>query len=201
MHGVYLREYKKSFHKLFINNGHLMNLYRYPKIDAMFHSPMVNDHNLHLCGGWFFPGVKDSECITRVVQGLKPMGFFITFEKKVYEHWLEICNESGLPYTSKMSEKENRYEIGISVKGTFGEVFELSHLLHDHLSYINTASDINKEKLCSDVTSLIATLKNKTIAEYLDYEYANQSTPCAKILVGLMLGYPIESTASVLFFR
>lgn len=86
MHGVYLREYKNTLHKLFINNGHIMNTYRYPKIDTMFHSLMLNAYNLHLCGGWHFPGVEQTECLTRVIAGLKPMGFWGTSDEQQYEH-------------------------------------------------------------------------------------------------------------------
>jgi hypothetical protein len=199
MHGVYLREYQKTVHKLFINNGYLMQIYRYPKIEAMFRSPMVNDHNLHLCGGWSFPGVVDTECITRVIEGLKPTGYFVTSEKKLFEHWLEACRHSGLPHISSVRDQAfAKYEIGISVAGKFQEVFDLPRLQHDYLEYINITYRGSDHGLCSDVKSLISTISDKNISAYLAQDYSNRATDCATILVGLRLGYPIETTVAVI---
>lgn len=105
-----------------------------------------------------------------------------------------------MPYKTTPSERDGKYEIGISVKGTFGEVFELPNLLHDHLSYVNAVQYVDKGKIYSEIKSLIASLMDKNISDYLDYDYANPQTVSTTILVGLMLGYPVETTASVLFF-
>ena len=95
-HGVYLRTYRNTTDKLFINNGHLMRLYKYPNIDYKFFSPKINDYNLHLCGGWSFIGIYTKEAITRVINGLKPVGFFITTEIK---KWENVCKKANLSYT------------------------------------------------------------------------------------------------------
>jgi hypothetical protein len=206
MHGVYLREYKNTFHKLFINNGNCMNKYIYPKIESKFHSPMVNDYNLHLCGGWFFNGIKEFECISRVIEGLKPMGFIVTPDKAIHDYWLDICRKSDLPYNSSVIlTASTKYEIGISVNGNFGNVFDLSLLLQDYLNYINTIlkcsrANSRSDRVCAEVRKFLLAIRDTNISNYFDFDYANPSSICEYILVGLMLGYPIETTVSILWY-
>ncbi|GAM11338.1 hypothetical protein OR1_03651 [Geobacter sp. OR-1] len=200
MHGVYLREYKKTFHRLLIRNGHFMRKYRYPKIDAKFQSTMVNDHNLYLCGGWMLKGL-DYKCITRVIEGVKPMGAFCSYNESEIEPLLEMCFKSGLPYRSTIIKIDDRinYDIVITAKGTFGEVFDLTSLQLDYMSYVNASSCPDKERECLAITALISSLHNKNISDYLEYDYANPKGYLDYILVGLMLGYPIETTVSLIY--
>jgi hypothetical protein len=88
LHGIYVRQYQKTEDKLIISNGNLMRKYKYPHINQTFHSPMLNDYNLHLCGGWRWWGVNDIECITRVFNGKKPMRFWGTDDEESYNYWL-----------------------------------------------------------------------------------------------------------------
>jgi len=50
--GVLVREHNHWNTKTVYNNGHVMRIYRRQPKAIRFRSPMVNDFNQHLCGGW-----------------------------------------------------------------------------------------------------------------------------------------------------
>lgn len=52
-HGVFVKEGRTFNIKTIYNKGHVMVIYRYIPKKIYFKSPMVNDFNQHLCGGWF----------------------------------------------------------------------------------------------------------------------------------------------------
>src|SRR5581483_7855487 len=64
-------------------NGNEVRTYLYPAIEPRFSSPMVNDDNLHFCGGWSITEVdeggvhhelnNDDLYFRRTLEGLKPM--------------------------------------------------------------------------------------------------------------------------------
>lgn len=194
-HGVYLRKYKNTTDKLFINNGHLMRVYKYPNIDCKFSSPKINDYNLHLCGGWAFRGVNEKEVIERVIKGLKPMGIFVTTE---VQKWESVCKKSGLPYLIAPNHftTEDHFDIGISCKGTFDENFDLQNLIIDYMEY----SDKVKISLpAEEIGAYILSLKDIQISSYLTSDYANPNTDQELIVTGLILGYPIETTVSIMW--
>lgn len=193
MHGIYLRKYKHNTEKLFINNGYLMRLYKYPNIEPLFYSPMVNDYNLHLCGGWSFRGVHRKEAITRVINGAKPMGFLVTTE---VEEWEQVCIGSGLSYQIVPNHipTENHFDIGISCGGTFAENFNLQNLNDDYTNYFHK---IDYPWLIENVNNFILQLGDKLVSSYLDSDYANPYTIEELMVTGLILGYPIETTVAV----
>lgn len=199
-HGVYIRQYKNTTNKLFINDGHLMRLYKYPNIKRKFFSPKINDYNLHLCGGWAFRGINGEEAIIRVITNLKPMGFFITTAVK---KWEAICKKSELPYiiTPNHIPTEKHFNIGISCSGTFGDNFDLQNLAIDYVTHANKVkTPLSAEKI-EKIENFISSLKNTAIASYLTSDYANPYSTEELIITGLILGYPIETTVSILWME
>jgi len=194
-HGIYIRKYKNTTDKLFINNGNLMRLYKYPNINRRFSSPKINDYNLHLCGGWTFTNIKEEEVITRVIDGFKPMGFFITDKIK---KWKNICEKSGLSYLIEPNHipTEDYYNIGISSKGTFDENFNLQNLIIDYTNYSKQTKTLLPTK---KIENFILSLKNIEIESYLTFDYANPTCDQDIIVTGLILGYPIETTVSIMW--
>lgn len=200
MHGVYIREHKKTIDKLFINNGNLMRKYKYPRIEERhFSSPLLNDYNLHLCGGWSFNGIEDNQTIQRVINGKKPMGFYDTFSSEKFEYWKEYVKDTGLPYILSPKEKNNRIdEIGISIKGTFGNIFNLPDLIHDYQLYAMACGF--SDDFVEHIREFITSIKDVEIKNYLSFDYVNQTTDEGTIITGLILGYPIETTISCMWF-
>lgn len=160
MHGIYIREYKKTIDKLFINNGNLMRKYKYPRIERHFSSPMLNDYNLHLCGGWAHHGVEMSESLQRVIDGKKPMGDYSTFSLSELEYWKGIVQNTGLPHVFYKRPENSINEIGISTEGTFGTIFNLPNLIHDYQMYAKACGEPNSmlEHIREFITSLKALL-------------------------------------------
>lgn len=79
-HGIHIREHKNWNTKTIYNNGYVMRIYRHqPKI-VRFRSPMVNDFNQHLCGGWHMSDIKDEHeaALQQLMAGRKPFAC-ITF--------------------------------------------------------------------------------------------------------------------------
>lgn len=208
LHGVYIRETKNCREKLYIDCGHLRGIYTYPKINSKFSSPYVNDHNLHLCGAWSFTGVQQSECLTRVVEGKKLMGAYIIQEKKEeYHQWREYCVNSGLPFKDILPEPGNHnfYEIIIARPEPLTELVDLDALQHDYRAYAEGCKrretralikQIDKELL--KILTTLDEMKTKRAADYLQMDYANPKTAVQLMRTGLLLGFPIESTVSVL---
>lgn len=192
-HGVYLRKYKNTINKLFINDGHLMSLYRYPNINCKFSSSKINDYNLHLCGGWSFKDVNREEAIIRVINDLKPMGFLVTTE---VEKWKDICEKSKLDFIIKPNHipTEKHFDIGISCKGTFEENFDIKTLIEDYINYLG----LIKFQSTQEISNFILSLKNTKISYYLNSNYTNPESIQDIIITGLILGYPIETTVSII---
>jgi len=202
--GIYTRENDEIINKLFVINGYVMKKYEYPKIKTRFSSPLLNDYNLHLCGGWFFPGVKSIESLQRVIDGMKTMGFYDTFDDKKFECWKKIVKDSGLPYMVFSKEENNGLNgIGISIKGTFGENFNLQDLMHDYKLYFNACEAFRFEpnnSVRNKLIKFIKNLKDVEISSYLSFDYSNETkTDEDDILTGLILGYPVETTVACVF--
>lgn len=193
LHGVYIRRYKKTEHKLFINNGHLMARYKYPIIERTFISPMLNDFNLHHCGGWFWPGVKEEGIATRVANKEKPMGF-ICFRADNMEGLAILEKEAqvkGLATKHARSEWGTQ-ELGVSNRGKMGELFDLEHLAEDYSRYYEAIG------VKDPGFSWILDWQEKELSELPDYDYANPSGIRELICTGLILGYPVETTVASL---
>ena len=206
-HGIYIKENKHTLEKSIILNGHLMHKYKYPKIYIRFNSPLVNDYNLHLVGGWTWPDIEQEECVYRVLDGQKPMGFYITPEKSKIDELVKIIkteillrgeNDTNFQYTVKnieFSKDHKMYEVGISITGLFKEIFNMPALIHDYTAYTSYKYLIHYTER---IVLWLNQLCNKKIETLIGVDYANPKTIEELITVGLILGYPIGTTVSLL---
>lgn len=193
--GIVIKDWfsdKRVYTKIIVNNGHVMRDYTYPHINRTFFSPMVNDDNLHLCGGWQFH-LNWSECLSRVVDGLKPMGFHIVDvdKKDLYLSYMTQNLDKVEYNVNDNLHIEGKIEIGVSVKGKFKDVFDMDSLLNDYIQYLGNFEP--------DLHTLISKLKNEEVSKYLtNFDYANPESIEDLIITGLILGYPIETTVSII---
>lgn len=197
LHGIYIRKHKNIEERLFINTGILVRIYKYPIIDRTFQSPLVNDHNLNLGGGWGWPGKKESECLTRVMSGKKPIGFY---HFKDDESITEYC-ESGFPYVILKDTDLGTNTLGLSIKGTFSENFDMDALINDYYQYLKKS--VKEFELLKYITEIIGEelefVKNHNVSDFLNFDYGNPNkSPEYDCLTGLILGYPIETTVSLI---
>ncbi len=203
LHGIYLRKNKLTIDKLFISNGNLIRKYKYPRIEEQFSSPMISDYNLHLCGGWSWQGVKYQESITRVVEGKKPMGFFSSRSSSEIDNLFENIKHGIKKQDFKLIKTTSTipgtdiqfYELGISTTKLFVDCFNLGALKTDYKQYANACNVPS-----NSIIEFIDLIKDNSISSFLqDYDYANPITNLNTILTGLILGYPINTTVSILW--
>ena len=203
LHGVYVRQYKKTEDKLYINNGHLMSKYKYPRIERKFTSQMLNDFNLHLCGGWAWHGVNsDTVLIERVANKQKPMGFISTFTEKV-DKLLGLIDNTNLEVMVRPSKyRSDQVEIAIANQGKLNDLFDLSSLMEDYIAYQNATGRIRKieDHTCySVVPEEIYRFAEYELKDFFSFDYVNHLEDWDIMITGLILGYPIETTVSIMW--
>ena len=174
--------------KLILNeDGYLLMLYSRIPDKIKFKHPAVNDYNQHLCGGWTVYPHREFEEIDRVVNGLKPVG--ISHSKNL----LELTRRAIL-YTSKgflVSHVKNphikgMYDITVSVAGKLKDYFNMETLAKDY-------------KRCGISGSNIKKYKNIDFGEFHYNKYDIEYHPDE--ITGLILGYPIENTISLMLCK
>lgn len=239
LHGIYLTQYNKTEEKQIINNGNLLKKFRYPVIETDFSSPMLNDYNLHLYTSWSWTGVDPMESITRVLDGKKPMGFWIVKNEEDYKYCLAgqydnrfinypsigtirrfensvmerikfedfMSRYDHLPEQHKKRAEEQfkplfekiktEYKIGICALGTFDENFDLIALFSDYCKYAD-AMGVDEDSMFA-IWGIYKKIKYQKISEYLTYNFGNLKYLEEYIVANLLLGYPVEFLASILW--
>lgn len=193
-HGIYQRYYSKTVDIVVCNEGNRMNTYKHLKIDAVFHSRMVNWENLHLCGGWNMPGVKPIVAIERVLSGLKPMGTYIDTDMETIQFWayqIALREDISCLVIEDWVVANNTLLIAASDK-TFVEMFKLGDLSTDYGNYF--ASD---PYLDIDSADIISELKDRRISEFMNphtFDWSNATGLKDALITGLIFGYPVETT-------
>lgn len=176
----------KGGNKLIKNkDGYIIHIYKNIPRNLKFKHKAVNDYNQHLCGGWHVFECPDFIETDRVVQGLKPVGISHT-------HSTEALMKKALEYTLKgflVSYTRRRkgpfkgmYDITVSVTGKLKDYFDMDTLAEDY-----ERNGLNGE--------IIRRYKNVNFAEF---HYGKFDTCHPIEITGLILGYPIENTISIL---
>jgi hypothetical protein len=177
-----------------------MTSYKYPAIDTKFKSKLVNYENLHLCGGWSFEGFKQDDCIYRVLFGLKPMGALFKEDKEIIQRIVSGIDEEYLGIKYKIIKNagcNKKYkELLVAVDSTFDNLFDMNSLILDYTAYFSFANF--PYTFIQGIVMYLISLKDKSLSDFFDYDYANPESPLDLITTGLILGYPIETTASII---
>ncbi len=197
LHGIFQRNYRKIQDILFINNGYLLAKYKYPKIESTFESPMLNLFNLHLCGGWFWPNMnKTEEILNRVVIGLKPMGDIVDKNHNI-KTISQIAEKEGLVYNITPHSWESHENIRFCRDIRFDELFNLKALFSDYCRYFLTIF----KKTDGEYQKFLARIMNHRLSDFLDFGISTPRIDSDVIITGLILGYPVWSTVSVMWMR
>lgn len=221
--GTWLREYKNTYEAVILSNGNSAGQYKYPKILKIpFKSKMVRWQNLYLCGGYNLidrDGVsrmdENKSIIDAVCDGLKPVGFVITWNEEKLETYKRQVEKAGLPYDvtyEPEEEKENDdgwkytlggfYRMGVANHGTIGEVFDLANYAKTYLEFTRTIGYYSLEEGLEFVISKSHMKLSDLIinnGQGYGYFYAQPKTDGQLMFTGLTLGYPLESTFDRLF--
>jgi len=216
--GVVHKNFKNGWtHTEIRNRGYLMVKYRYPTIERKFSSKLISYDNLHLCGGWSLDGIKyKDQCIMRVMKGLKPFGVEIydtheevdKIEKIIKKH---IKNDN-FKYTIVEREMCGKIYIDVTVASTkrFDKLFKIYGIFDRSGKIVDSLENslmrcydeylFRKvpKNIYNDVIFCLEQLEGKKVSDYLGFDYANPYSVEDLVITGLILGYPIETTASLI---
>lgn len=187
-HGIHIREHKNWNTKTIYNNGYVMRIYRHqPKI-VRFRSPMVNDFNQHLCGGWHMSDIKDEHeaALQQLMAGRKPFAC-ITFWP--IQEAAALAAHERLDAAGLVTDLRKRPFQG----------YQIDHVW-DLLAWRDIrVQDIGDLRaLSEDYADLIAVdvwpYADRALSTFFD---GWDSPPLPLWLTGLILGYPVENTISL----
>lgn len=192
-HGVHVREHKNWNTKTVYNNGHVMRIYRRQPKMIRFHSPMVNDFNQHLCGGWSMTEINDEKeaTIQQLLTGRKPLAC-ICFWPDRYADAVEAQTRlvaAGLVTDLRKRDMQSYY---------FDHIWDLMACHDIRVSDIGDLraleDDYDHWFILGFLTQEIAAFAGRELSSFFN-EW--DSPPLPRWLTGLILGYPVENTISL----
>ena len=178
-------DYKKRSKVKVHNSGYNIRTYRFNNVEC-FESPYISWANLDCCGGWM---TTDEYISTAVQNGQK------LFAQIVHEKDTEfVVADDVVINTAPHSRLANYRETHISRKGRISDYYDLDAVF-DHYVRLGIG-------LTSAEESLIREYCDAEIASYATeeapFDYNNIRTIEQLVANGLLLGYPLESTASII---
>jgi len=192
-HGVHVREHKQWNTKTVYNKGYVMRIYRHQPKTIRFRSPMVNDFNQHLCGGWSFADIPDNREATlqQLVTGRKPFACITYYQGQVAR---ARTDQERLRSAGLVTDLHKREWLGWNANHVWdllachdlrvGQIGDLQALREDYV-------EVFEMGLEQDEVATFADVKLKTFFSGWD------SPPLPLWLTGLILGYPVENTISL----
>jgi hypothetical protein len=192
-HGVHVREHRHWNTKTVYNNGHVMRVYRRQPKAIRFRSPMVNDFNQHLCGGWSMSDIKDEReaTVQQLMAGKKPFAC-ITYWHNQEAAALEA--QRRLDGAGLVTDLRRRAFQGFQFDHVWDllacqdvrvrDIGDLRALRDDYAEVFKRG--LEKEE--------IMTFADTALSSFFD---GWDSPPLPLWLTGLILGYPVENTISL----
>lgn len=209
--GIYLQTFKKFEIKRYIRNGVVLGRYRFPRFGKTFQSPMVNDYNQHLAGGWYWGYREDGSprakneynnetILDRLMTGRKPLGglrfWDDTGEKK--EKCLQKLAGTDLSYLHSMDGGEVFFVV--SRKGKLGDLFNLNNLIGDYATLEKgSGCCVLGPPLCLE--RFLASIAGLELESYLSFDHLLPVSVFDFLVTGLILGYPPENTYALLLAK
>jgi hypothetical protein len=164
-------------------NGYLQMTYFRCPISLTFRSKMVNDANQDLCGGWYRFADENKELVRRLREGLKPMISMPGDDKLELDTLAKQLKKEGYAVKRYRSDWGMEF-LDACHKGKLSDLFDMERLIYDYS--INVAPELGEEIRC---------MSNTRIEKYL----GNFKWDDLGWLTGLILGYPIENTISIIY--
>lgn len=194
-HGVLVREHKHWNTKTVYNNGHVMRIYRFQPKVIRFRSPMVNDFNQHLCGGWSLSDIKDENeaTVQQLLAGKKPFAC-ITYWHNQGEAAREA--QRTLESAGLVTDLRRRSLAGYRFDHVWDvlachdiqvqDIGDLRALREDYANVFEIGAE----------TEEVMPFAGRALSSFFD---GWDSPPLPLWLTGLILGYPVENTISIYF--
>lgn len=167
------------------NNGYNLRTYRFNNVSE-FESPYISWQNLDQCGGW---ATDESYLDTAVQNGTKLFAQIIHQEGQSFEY-----SDDVVVITKKHGWCEGYCETHICRKGCLADYYDIDAVLahYSRLGIDLTDDEVNLiHEFCNIELSVFAT-------DQAPINYANFENLEDLVVTGLLLGYPLESTASII---
>ena len=187
-HGVVIIEHKQWNTKKIYNDGYLMRAYHHQPKHIRFRSPMVNDLNQHLCGGWTMRGHQNKASIIcdQLVSGRKPLG-------------VTVYGPEDLDSAKKQRERLVAAGLIASLKrrrlyaGKY--VWHLAACQNIRIGDIGSLADLAEDYREAGIDT---GNMNQFAKKHLKTRMHCFDIPESPLwLTGLVLGYPVENTISI----
>jgi hypothetical protein len=190
------RCFKKWCHKSYrsVHGWPFVTYTRVPTDPLRFTSPMVNDENQELCGGWFpdwllsYPGGDTAATIDRVRTGLKPMGFVWQY---IDSSKAEIADFRRRVSSCRFHSPIVEQSVGVLHAAVWQddrmlrEMFDLHALAEDYTEWVDP-----------DIGDDVWNFETARLADFTEKWDVEDGIPLE--ITGLILGYPIENTISLM---
>ena len=178
-------DYKKRSKVKVHNNGFNLMTYRFNNVE-FFESPYISWQNLDQCGGW---ATKDDYLKTSVQNGTKLFAQIIHADGEVFEESDNVVIRTKDGYDSTYKETH------ICRKGTLNDYYDLEAVF-GHYRKLGLNFPL------FEVRQIIPLLYETDISVFgtdeAPFDFRRPSTIEELIVDGLLLGYPLESTASLI---
>lgn len=165
-------------------DGTPIRTYRFNNVPEYKH-PYLSWENLDRCGGW---ASDDSYLLSAVQEGKKPAAQYVAINEPVPE--IEPSDNIETYYTTdQLYPNYTRNQVCITRTCSLKDIFDIDSIIdaykkHDVL--------LDREELMPYMEKLIMDLMKEGF-------WLNADSDNELIITGLMLGYPIESTASIIW--
>jgi hypothetical protein len=173
------------------NGSHTHTVYRFNNIAEPFASPFISWENLNCCNGW----IHDESYLLTAVQNGRKLCSGITFdnENSLTEYINHLNNEYPYYCPPPMLNGAHTFYyhyIDVVREGAIRDYIDGDSVFrtYDKLGIRNFDKEI--------VSRYMGTTMLELVSGKLDY--SNPKTPEELIATGLLLGYPLESTAWLL---
>lgn len=195
-HGVIVTAGTRHNKKTIWNRGYRMITYRRQPRRIRFKSRMVNDKNQHLCGGWFFAGLENTDLwIERqLISGRKPLGAMVFCGQEV-ENAADIACAERLRAAGLVVRVGPGFHAGHRIVEAchdirVGEIGDLGDLIGDYIES-GAIPEEDIDSLCAEFNRY----SSRKLKSFLGKKWDTEHNP--PWVTGLILGYPIENTISL----
>lgn len=164
------------------NNGYNLRTYRFNNVEC-FESPYISWQNLDQCGGW---ATKDDYLKTAVQNGTKLFAQIIHDSRESFD-----SREDIVVNTQPHKWLKDECETHICRKGCLSDYYDIDAVV-DHYSRLGISFRVDELQEYFNVElSVFGT-------DEAPFKYIRCKNNVEFVITGLLLGYPLESTASII---
>lgn len=196
-------DYKKRTAVKVINTfGDNLMTYRFNNLPFYQHQ-FLSWSNQDCCNGWPY---DEDQILKNIAEGRKPAGDYTVRGAKSAEsavkHLMDKLRQFGLREDVSicllsegvMWDGSHTYDFGLCLRNRrLKDIYDLDEILE---AYRKQGVDFLDREILE--TYMSQPLENMLSGEFNDYNYFNAKSDEEDVITGLLLGYPLESTASIL---